>query len=60
MEKKIKKIENSDYVLQGVQPIYLQCLLMANNEILFCGKSLGFITDEEIKKWGFIDNENIN
>lgn len=60
MEKKIKKIENSDYVLQGVQPIYLQCLLMPNNEILFCGKSLGFITDEEIKKWGFIDNENIN
>ena len=50
----IKKIENLDD-LQGVQPIYLNCILMANNEIIFCGKSLGVLTEEQIKKWAFID-----
>lgn len=40
--------------LQTVQPIFLSCILMENNEILFCGKSLGFLTEEQIKKYGFI------
>lgn len=46
--RNIKNIENIDD-LQSIQPIYLNCILMANNEIIFCGKSLGFITDEELK-----------
>lgn len=54
MTKEIKNIENIDD-LQGIQPIYLNCILMANNELIFCGKSLGFITDAELKKWGYID-----
>ena len=54
MERKIKQIENLDD-LQGVQLIYLNCILMANNEIIFCGKSLGVLTEEQIKKWAFID-----
>lgn len=59
MIKEIKNIENIDD-LQGIQPIYLNCILMANNELIFCGKSLGFITDEELKKWGFIDKGDSN
>lgn len=54
MTKEIKKIENIND-LQDIQPIYLNCILMANNELIFCGKSLGFIPDAELKKWGFID-----
>ena len=33
--------------------IKLECLLMDNNEIKFHGRSLGFITKEEIKKYVF-------
>ena len=54
--KEIKPIENIDN-LSTIQPIYLNCVLMGNNEIVFCGKSLGFVTEEELKKWGFIDKE---
>ncbi len=54
MEKHIKQIENTND-LSGIQPIYLNCVLMGNNEVIFCGKSLGFVTDEQLKKWGFID-----
>ena len=54
MEKHIKQIENTND-LSGIQPIYLNCVLMSNNEVIFCGKSLGFVTDEQLKKWGFID-----
>lgn len=54
MIKEIKNIENTND-LSTIQPIYLNCILMGNNEIIFCGKSLGFITDAELKKWGFID-----
>lgn len=59
MTKEIKNIENIDD-LQGIQLIYLNCILMANNELIFCGKSLGFITDEELKKWAFIDKGDEN
>lgn len=31
--------------------INLNCLLMPNGEILFCGRSLGFFTKEEIAKY---------
>lgn len=54
MEKRVEQIKNLDD-LQGIQPIYLECLLMANNEVIFCGKSLGFLTEEQIKKWGFVE-----
>lgn len=54
MTKEIKQIENTND-LSTIQPIYLNCVLMDNNEIIFCGKSLGFVTDEQLKKWGFID-----
>lgn len=54
MEKKIKQIENTND-LSNIQPIYLNCILMDNNEIIFCGKSLGFVSDEQLKKWGFVD-----
>lgn len=30
--------------------VYLECLLMDNNEILFKGKSLGFFNPEDLKK----------
>jgi len=52
--KQIKPIENINN-LSTLQPIYLNCILMPNNEVIFCGKSLGFITEEELKKWAFID-----
>ena len=52
--KEIKPIENINN-LSTLQPIYLNCILMANNEVIFCGKSLGFLTEEELKKWAFID-----
>ena len=55
MNKQIQKIQNIND-LSTVQPIYLECLLMANNEIIFCGKSFGFLTEEQIKKYAFIDN----
>lgn len=54
MTKEIKNIENTND-LSTIQPIYLNCVLMGNNEIIFCGKSLGFLTDAELKKWAFID-----
>lgn len=57
--KEIKPIENINN-LSTIQPIYLNCVLMSNNEIIFCGKSLGFVTEEELKKWGFIDKEKEN
>ena len=59
MEKHIKQIENTND-LSGIQPIYLNCVLMSNNEVIFCGKSLGFVTDEQLKKWGFIDKGDTN
>ena len=31
--------------------INLECVLMPNNEILFNGRSLGYLTDEEIKRF---------
>ena len=49
MNKRIQKIQNIND-LSTVQPIYLECLLMANNEILFCGKSFGALTEEQIKE----------
>lgn len=55
--KEIKPIENIND-LSTIQLIYLKCVLMGNNEIIFCGKSLGFVTEEELKKWAFIDKEN--
>ncbi len=30
--------------------IKLKCLLMGNNEIMFKGRSLGFVTKEEIEE----------
>ena len=54
MEKQIKQIENINDLLT-IQPIYLNCELMENNEVIFCGKSLGFLTEEQLKKWAFID-----
>lgn len=54
MEKQIKQIENINDLLT-IQPIYLNCVLMENNEVIFCGKSLGFLTEEQLKKWAFID-----
>lgn len=32
-------------------PIKLQCLLMDNREILFNGRSLGWLSKEEIEKY---------
>jgi len=29
--------------------VRLECVLMDNKEIIFCGRSLGFVTDEEIE-----------
>ena len=54
MNKKIQTIQDIDD-LQNIQPIYLECLLMANNEIIFLGKSYGVLTEEQIKKYAFID-----
>lgn len=54
MEKTIKQIENINDLLT-IQPIYLNCVLMGNNEVIFCGKSLGFLTEEQLKKWAFMD-----
>lgn len=54
--KKINKIQDING-LSTIQPIYLECILMGNNEVIFCGKSLGFVTDEELKKWGYVDGE---
>ena len=54
--KKIKPIENVND-LSTIQPIYLNCVLMGNNEILFCGRSLGFVTGEELEKWGYVDGK---
>jgi len=31
--------------------INLECVLMPNNEILFNSRSLGYLTDEEIKRF---------
>lgn len=55
--KNIKNIENIDD-LQEIQPIYLECLLMANNEIIFLGKSLGVLNKEQIKKYAFINQKD--
>ena len=43
--------------LSTIQPIYLNCVLMENNEIIFCGRSLGFFTREELEKWGYVDGK---
>ena len=43
--------------LSSIQPIYLNCILMGNNEVIFCGKSLGFIDSVDLQKWGFIDKK---
>lgn len=50
----IKKIKNRKD-LYSIEPIYLNCVLMNNNEIIFSGKSLGFVTDEEIQKWAYVE-----
>lgn len=50
----IKKIKNRKD-LYSIEPIYLNCVLMNNNEIIFNGKSLGFITDEDIQKWAYAE-----
>lgn len=34
-----------------MKEIYLNCLLMDNNEILFLGKSVGFLTEQQKKKF---------
>lgn len=57
--KEIEPINNINN-LSTIQPIYLNCVLMSNNEIVFCGKSLGFVTEEELKKWGFLDKGDKN
>lgn len=51
-ELKIRKIKNRKD-LYCIEPVYLNCVLMNNNEIIFNGKSLGFVSDEEIEKWGY-------
>lgn len=33
--------------------ILLSCLLMDNNEIMFCWKSLWFLTNDQIHKYAF-------
>ena len=32
-----------------MEVVKLECVLMDNKEIIFCGRSLGFVTDEEIE-----------
>lgn len=54
MDKKIKPIQNIND-LSTIQPIYLECVLMGNDEVIFLGKSLGVLTEEQIKKYAFID-----
>lgn len=54
MDKKIKPIQNIND-LSTIQLIYLECVLMENNEVIFLGKSLGVLTEEQIKKYAFID-----
>lgn len=54
MEKKIKKIQKRND-LYSIEPIYLHCILMDNNEIIFNGKSLGVLTNEEIEKWAYTE-----
>lgn len=56
MGKKIQNIQNINE-LNNIQPIYLECLLMANNEVIFLGKSLGVLNEEQIKKYAFIDQK---
>lgn len=53
-EVKIKKVK-SRKDLYFIEPIYLNCILMNNNEIIFNGKSLGFITEEELQKWVYTE-----
>ena len=52
--KTIKKIKKRND-LYSIEPIYLNCVLMNNNEIIFNGKSLGFITEEELQKWAYTE-----
>lgn len=40
--------------------INLNCLLMPNGEILFCGRSLGFFTEEELKKYATDITKEVN
>lgn len=40
---------------EGIQPIRLSCLYMPNNEILFNGRSLGFLREGEQK---YIEEDN--
>lgn len=53
-EKKIQKIQKRKD-LYCIEPIYLNCVLMGNNEIIFNGRSLGFFTDEELQQWGYVE-----
>lgn len=55
--KKIKKIQNRKD-LYCIEPIYLNCILMDNNEIIFNGKSLGFVSEEDLQKWAYIDKKD--
>lgn len=34
-----------------MEEIYLNCVLMNNNEVIFLGKSIGFVKDSDIKKY---------
>lgn len=52
--KKIKKVQ-SRKDLYCIEPIYLNCILMGNNEIIFKGKSLGFVSDEDLQRWGYVE-----
>ena len=41
----------------AIKLVNLNCLLMPNGEILFCGRSLGFLSEDEIKKYVTIIQE---
>lgn len=48
----VKRINLDD--ASTVQPIYLQCILMGNNEVIFHGRSLGFLKNDEIQNFVFV------
>lgn len=52
--KIIKRIKKRSDLYQ-IEPIYLNCVLMNNNEVIFNGKSLGFVSDEDLQKWGYVE-----
>lgn len=43
-----------------IKLINLEVLLMDNNEIMFCGRSLGFLNKKEIEKYTEEKKENKN